>query len=93
MRRARQKTVGQIPTNYKQGPGTIVSGTTPHKATLAAYACGIVDRALKLSNEYGVHYIGVNWPTTPSSTRTSKWSPPTTEAESVDDPAVPGLSW
>jgi membrane-bound inhibitor of C-type lysozyme len=60
------KKVGQIPANYKQGSGTIVSGTTANKATkaaLAAYAGGIVDRVVRLSNgEYEVHYIGVNWP-------------------------------
>ena len=60
------KQVGQIPANYKQGSGTIVSGTTANKATkaaLAAYAGGIVDRVVKLSNgEYEVHNIGVNWP-------------------------------
>ena len=60
------KQVGQIPANYKQGSGTIVSGTTANKATkaaLAAYPGGIVDRVVKLSNgEYEVHYIGVNWP-------------------------------
>ncbi len=60
------KTVGQIPANYKQGSGTIVSGTTANtatKAALAAYPGGIVDRVVKLSNgEYEVHYIGVNWP-------------------------------
>ena len=60
------KTVGQIPASYKQGTGTIVSGTTANKATkaaLAAYPGGIVDRVVKLSNgEYEVHNIGVNWP-------------------------------
>jgi hypothetical protein len=60
------KTIGQIPASYKQGSGTLVSGTTANKATkaaLAAYAGGIVDRVVKLSNaEYEVHYIGVNWP-------------------------------
>jgi hypothetical protein len=60
------KKVGQIPANYKQGSGTIVSGTAANKATkaaLAAYAGGIVDRVVRLSNgEYEVHYIGVNWP-------------------------------
>lgn len=30
---------------------------------MAAYAGGIVDRVVLLSNgEYEVHYIGVNWP-------------------------------
>jgi hypothetical protein len=60
------KTVGQIPANYTQGSGTIVSGTTANKATeaaLAAYPGGVVDRVVKLSNgEYEVHNIGVNWP-------------------------------
>ena len=60
------KTVGQIPASYKQGSGTIVSGTAATKATKAAltsYAGGIVDRVVRLSNgEYEVHYIGVNWP-------------------------------
>jgi hypothetical protein len=60
------KQVGQIPANYSQGSGTIVSGTTANKATeaaLRAYPGGIVDRVVKLSNgEYEVHNIGVNWP-------------------------------
>jgi hypothetical protein len=58
--------VGQIPSNYSQGSGTIVSGTAANRATeaaLAAYPGGIVDRVVQLSNgEYEVHYIGVNWP-------------------------------
>jgi Domain of unknown function (DUF5666) len=57
---------GQIPANYSQGSGTIVSGTAANKATkaaLAAYPGGVVDRVVKLSNgEYEVHNIGVNWP-------------------------------
>jgi hypothetical protein len=60
------KQVGQVPANYTQGSGTIVSGTTANKATeaaLAAYPGGVVDRVVKLSNgEYEVHNIGVNWP-------------------------------
>src|SRR6202162_4450825 len=60
------KQVGQIPPNYSQGTGTIVSGTTANNATeaaLAAYPGGVVDRVVKLSNgEYEVHNIGVNWP-------------------------------
>jgi hypothetical protein len=60
------KKVGQIPANYKEGSGTILSGTTANKATkaaLATYAGGIVDRVVRLSNvEYEAHYIGVNWP-------------------------------
>ena len=60
------KTVGQIPADYSQGSGTLVSGTAANKATeaaLAAYPGAIVDRVVLLSNgEYEVHYIGVNWP-------------------------------
>jgi hypothetical protein len=60
------KQVGQIPADYTEGSGTIVSGTTANNATeaaLAAYPGGVVDRVVQLSNgEYEVHYIGVNWP-------------------------------
>jgi hypothetical protein len=60
------KQVGQIPTDYTQGSGTIVSGAPASRATeaaLAAYPGGVVDRVVKLSNgEYEVHNIGVNWP-------------------------------
>jgi hypothetical protein len=63
---ATARQAGQIPANYSQGSGTIVSGTAANKATeaaLAAYPGGIADRVVKLSNgEYEVHYIGVNWP-------------------------------
>jgi hypothetical protein len=59
-------TVGQIPTSYKQGTGTIQSGTTANRATeaaLLAYPGGVIDRVVKLSNgEYEVHTIGVSWP-------------------------------
>jgi hypothetical protein len=60
------KQVGQVPSSYSQGSGTIVGGTAANKATkaaLAAYPGGVVDRVVKLSNgEYEVHNIGVNWP-------------------------------
>jgi hypothetical protein len=60
------KQAGQIPADYTEGSGTIVSGTAANKATeaaLAAYPGGLVDRVVKLSNgEYEVHYIGVSWP-------------------------------
>jgi Domain of unknown function (DUF5666) len=60
------KTVGQIPASYKQGTGTILSGTTANKATEAAlltYPGGVVDRVVKLNNgDYEVHNIGVTWP-------------------------------
>ena len=63
---ATSRQVGQIPANWNQGSGTIVSGTAADKATeaaLAAYPGAIVDRVVLLSNgEYNVHYIGVNWP-------------------------------
>ena len=58
--------VGQIPADYKQGSGTLVSGTAADRATeaaLAAYPGGVVDRVVALGNgDYEVHYIGVNWP-------------------------------
>ena len=60
------KQVGQIPANWSQGQGTIVSGTAANKATeaaLNAYPGAVVDRVVLLSNgEYNVHYIGVHWP-------------------------------
>jgi hypothetical protein len=60
------KQIGQIPANYSEGSGTIVSGTTANKATeaaLAAYPGGVIDRVVQLSNgEYEAHNIGVNWP-------------------------------
>ena len=64
--RSVSKQVGQIPANYQQGSGTIVSGTAAKRATeaaLGAYPGGIVDRVVRLSGgEYEVHNIGVNWP-------------------------------
>jgi hypothetical protein len=63
---ATSKQVGQIPADFSQGSGTIVSGTAANKATevaLAAYPGGVVDRVVKLSNgEYNVHIIGISWP-------------------------------
>jgi hypothetical protein len=63
---SKSKQVGKTPASYRQGSGTIVSGTRANKATevaLAVYPGGVVDRVVKLSNgEYEVHYIGVNWP-------------------------------
>jgi hypothetical protein len=60
------KQAGQIPADYTEGSGTIVSGTAANKATeaaLAAYPGGLVDRVVQLGNgEYEVHNIGVNWP-------------------------------
>jgi hypothetical protein len=60
------KKVRQIPSDYTQGQGTIVSGTQADRAieaALAAYPGGIVDRVVHLSNgDYEAHNIGVNWP-------------------------------
>ena len=60
------KQAGQIPADYTEGSGTIVSGTAANKATeaaLTAYPGGLVDRVVQLGDgEYEVHYIGVNWP-------------------------------
>jgi hypothetical protein len=60
------KEVGEIPADYTEGEGTIVSGTEADKATeaaLAAYPGAVVDRVVKLSSgEDMVHYVGVNWP-------------------------------
>jgi len=60
------KTVGQVPANYKQGSGTIVSETTANKATkaaLAAYPGGIVDRCVRPEQRRvrGPQHR-VNWP-------------------------------
>jgi hypothetical protein len=57
---------GQIPTDYSEGAGTIVSGAEADQATeaaLATYPGVLVDRVAKLgSGAYNVHCIGVNWP-------------------------------
>jgi membrane-bound inhibitor of C-type lysozyme len=58
--------VGQIPADYSQGSGALVSGTTADKAieaALAAYPGGVIDRVVALGNgQYEVHCIGINWP-------------------------------
>ncbi|HEX3804813.1 MAG TPA: hypothetical protein VHV75_18455 [Solirubrobacteraceae bacterium] len=60
------KSVGQIPKDYTQGSGKLVSGTKANEAIEAAlksYAGGVIDRVVQLgSGEYEVHHIGVNWP-------------------------------
>ena len=57
---------GQIPSDYTQGSGTLVSGTTADKAieaALTAYPGGVIDRVVALGNgDYEVHTIGVSWP-------------------------------
>jgi hypothetical protein len=63
---ATSKSVGQIPSGYSQGAGTVVSGATADqaiRASLAAYPGGIVDRVVQLSTgKYEVHNIGISWP-------------------------------
>jgi hypothetical protein len=60
------KVVGKVPSSFRAGTGTIVTGTAAEKAkaaAVAAYPGGTVNRVVLLSNgEYNVHIIGVNWP-------------------------------
>jgi hypothetical protein len=75
------KQVGQIPANYSQGSGTIVSGTTANNATeaaLAAYPGGVVDRVVQLSDASTKSTTSASTGrTTSSSARPSTWSAPT----------------
>ena len=58
--------VGQVPSSFKAGSGTIITGTAADKAkaaAVAAYPGGTVNRVVQLSDgQYNVHIIGVNWP-------------------------------
>lgn len=58
--------VGQIPAGFKDGDGTLVTGTTADKAKSAAataFPGGTINRVSVLSDgDYNVHIIGVNWP-------------------------------
>ncbi len=58
--------VGQIPAGFKDGSGTLITGTAANKAkaaAIAAYPGGTLNRVALLSDgEYNVHVIGVNWP-------------------------------
>jgi hypothetical protein len=58
--------VGQIPSSFTAGTGTIVTGAAADKAkaaAVAAYPGGTVNRVVQLSDgQYNVHIIGVNWP-------------------------------
>jgi hypothetical protein len=60
------KVVGQVPSSYKAGTGTIITGAAADRAkaaAVAAYSGGTVNRVVKLSDgSYNVHIIGVNWP-------------------------------
>src|SRR5438270_829507 len=57
---------GQVPPDYVQGSGTIVTGPAADAATaaaVAAYPGGTVNRVVLLSSgDYEVHMIAVNWP-------------------------------
>jgi hypothetical protein len=60
------KVVGRVPSSFRPGTGTIVTGTAAEKAkaaALATYPGGTVNRVVLLSNgEFNVHMIAVNWP-------------------------------
>jgi hypothetical protein len=62
----KSKTVGQIPSSYKQGSGTILSGSAANKAiepALLTHPGGVIDRVVQLRNgDHEVHNIGVSWP-------------------------------
>ncbi|MCU1457492.1 MAG: hypothetical protein JWL73_1584 [Actinomycetia bacterium] len=58
--------VGQVPSSFTAGAGTIVTGASADKAkaaVLAVYPGVDVNRVVLLSDgSYNVHIIGVNWP-------------------------------
>ena len=58
--------VGQVPTGWSPGTGTLVTGAAANKATaaaLTAYPGGTANRVVLLSTgQYNVHMIGVSWP-------------------------------
>jgi hypothetical protein len=58
--------VGQIPAGFKDGDGTLITGTAANKAKAAAaavYPGGTINRVSLLSDgEHNVHIIGINWP-------------------------------
>ncbi len=60
------KVVGRVPSSFRPGTGTIVTGAAAEKAkdaALAAFPGGSVNRVVLLSNgEYNIHVIAVNWP-------------------------------
>ena len=61
-----QRVVGQIPSNWRPGTGTIITGAGANEAkavALAKYPGGTVNRVLKLSDgSYAVHMIKISWP-------------------------------
>jgi len=76
------KQVGQIPANYSQGSGTIVSGAAASRSTeaaLAAYPGGVVDRGREAEQRRvrGPQHRRQTGRTTSSSARASRSSAPT----------------
>lgn len=61
-----QRTVGKVPTGWRPGSGTIITGESADRAKTAAqakYPEGTVNRVLKLSDgSYAVHMIKISWP-------------------------------
>jgi hypothetical protein len=61
-----QTSVGQIPSGWQPGSGTIITGAAADNAkavALAKYPGGTVNRVLKLSDgSYAVHMIKISWP-------------------------------
>ncbi len=61
-----ERVVGQIPTNWRPGSGTIITGAAANKAkavAIAKYPGGTVNRVLKFSDgSYAVKYIKISWP-------------------------------
>jgi hypothetical protein len=61
-----ERVVGQIPSNWRPGTGTIITGAAAKKAkavALAKYPGGTVNRVLKFSDgSYAVKYIKISWP-------------------------------
>jgi hypothetical protein len=75
------KQVGQVPANYTEGQGTIVSGATADQATgaaLLAYPGVLVDRVVLLSSagDYEVHSARASGAKTPVEFQKNCWSPP-----------------
>ena len=61
-----QQVVGQIPSNWRPGTGTIITGAAADEAkavALAKYSGGTVNRVPLLSDgSYAVHMIKISWP-------------------------------
>ena len=61
-----QTSVGQVPSGWQPGSGTIITGADADRAkavAVAKYPGGTVNRVLKLSDgSYAVHMIKISWP-------------------------------